>query len=262
MKNEELRQNFLIENLFAPGEMRFILTDLDRALVGAVQPGRSALPLLCPEPLKANYLLERRELGILNIGGQGLVQCGSTHYRMDHMDCLYVGRGESSVTFSSERADEPALFYLLSYPAHRAYPTMLARASKLAGVQVGSKENCNERTIYKAIHAEGIKSCQLVMGWTELRAGSNWNTMPPHTHSRRSEIYFYFNLPATQRVVHLMGLPEETRSIMVADREIVLSPPWSIHCGAGTQSYSFCWGMGGENQDYADMDPVSIASLR
>ncbi len=173
---------------------------------------------------------------------------------MDKLDCLYVGRGNQSVTFASNDATNPAAFYLLSYPAHTTYPTTLAKFDELKPVHLGSEETCNKRSIYKAIFLDGIRSCQLVMGFTLLAPGSNWNTMPPHTHMRRSEVYFYFDVDPSQRVLHLMGPATETRHLVVRDREVVVSPGWSIHAGVGTKSYGFCWGMGGENQRYDDMD--------
>lgn len=262
MRTEEVRRTFLVSDLFAAGELRLALTDLDRAVVGGVVPGAEPLILPVPAELRAEYFLQRRELGVLNTGGRGSVVVDGTEYAMERLDVLYVGRGAREVRFSSADAGSAASFYLLSYPAHAAYPTTLARGAELSGLKLGSFETCNARTIYKAIHAEGIKSCQLVMGYTVLEAGSNWNTMPPHTHDRRSEIYFYFDLGAEARVVHLMGAPEETRHLFVGDREVVLSPGWSIHCGVGTVRYAFCWGMGGENQDYADMDPAPVGMLR
>ena len=178
------------------------------------------------------------------------------------MDVLYVGRGSRSVAFSSVDAANPASFYLLSYLAHTTYPTALAKFADLKGLELGSLETCNKRTIYKAIFADGIKSCQLVMGFTLLAPGSNWNTMPPHTHMRRSEIYFYFDVEAAHRIVHLMGPPDATKHLVMSDKQVVVSPAWSIHAGVGTKNYGFVWGMGGENQAYDDMDPAPITSLK
>ncbi|GGH00842.1 5-dehydro-4-deoxy-D-glucuronate isomerase [Silvibacterium dinghuense] len=262
MSTDELRKTFLVDELFAPGKLQLALTDLDRALVGGAIPLDETLTLPTPEELRAAYFLERRELGVLNIGGPGYVTVDDTHYPLSRLDTLYVGRGRQSVMFGSEDAAQPAVFYLLSYPAHADYPTAVARFAELTGTRLGTAETANARTIYKAIHLEGIRSSQLVMGFTLLDPGSVWNTMPPHTHQRRSEIYFYFDLDASSRVIHLMGPPQETRNLIVGDREIVLSPPWSVHCGAGTRNYGFCWGMGGENQDYSDMDPAPLATLR
>jgi 4-deoxy-L-threo-5-hexosulose-uronate ketol-isomerase len=181
---------------------------------------------------------------------------------MDNLDCLYVGRGSKELKFTSADGNAPAYFYLLSYPAHTTYPTTLARKKDAAAVPLGKQESLNKRTIYKYIHMEGIKSCQLVMGFTVLEEGSGWNTMPPHTHNRRSEVYMYFNLAESARVFHFMGPPQETRHVVVADKQVVISPRWSIHAGVGTGAYAFCWGMGGENQAFDDMDPAPVVSLR
>ena len=181
---------------------------------------------------------------------------------MAKLDCLYVGRGSQSIEFSSANPANPAAFYLLSYPAHATYPTTLARQADAAKVELGSVADANRRTIYKYIHGGGIKSCQLVMGFTQLYDGAVWNTMPPHTHTRRSEIYMYFDLGPSRRVMHFMGTPQQTRHLVMAERQAVISPSWSIHCGCGTGAYAFCWGMGGENQTFDDMDPAPLDQLR
>lgn len=261
MTTEELRDTFLLSSLFVPGEIRLAYIDLDRTVVGMAAPLEAVVPLPSPELVRADYLLERRELGALNIGGKGRVQVGNEAYDLEHLDCLYLGRGNHDVSFASEDPGNPGIFYLLSYPAHRAYPTRLIRQSESDPMELGTAENANRRTICKYIHRQGAQSCQLVMGVTHLHQGNIWNTMPPHTHLRRSEIYMYFNLGAEGRAFHFMGPPQETRHVVMANYGVVASPGWSIHAGAGTQAYSFCWGMGGENQDYADMDPVSIEAL-
>jgi 4-deoxy-L-threo-5-hexosulose-uronate ketol-isomerase len=222
----------------------------------------SALMLETQPELRAEYFLERRELGVLNVGGPGSVVVDGITFDLDKLDCLYVGRASESVTFSSNSADTPAAFYLLSYPAHAVYPTAMVKFADLKGLELGSAETCNKRTIYKAIHLEGIRSCQLVMGFTLLAPGSNWNTMPPHVHMRRSEVYMYFDVEPDQRVVHLMGPPDATSHLIIADKQVAVSPGWSIHAGVGTKAYGFCWGMGGENQNYTDMDPVAIKDLK
>lgn len=262
MTTAELRETFLLEGLFRAGEVETRYVDLDRTVIGGAVPTAKALALETHAELRADYFLERRELGVLNVGGAGSVTVDGQVFAMGKLDCLYVGRGSKEVTFASDDAKTPAAFYLLSYPAHTAYPTRLVKFAELEPVHLGSEETCNKRSIYKAIFLDGIRSCQLVMGFTLLAKGSNWNTMPPHTHMRRSEIYFYFDVDPTQRVVHLMGPPEETRHLVMSDREVVVSPGWSIHAGVGTQSYGFCWGMGGENQRYDDMDAVAIAGLK
>ena len=261
MTSEELRATFLLEGMFKPGAIEYAYVDLDRTVIGSAVP--TALLTLETQPeLRAEYFLERRELGVLNVGGDGSVVVDGVTFDLDKLDCLYVGRGSKSVTFVSKSAAAPASFYLLSYPAHTEHPTKMVKFADLKGVELGSAETCNKRTIYKAIHREGIKSCQLVMGFTLLATGSNWNTMPAHTHMRRSEVYFYFDIEPDQRVMHLMGPPDATSHLIMADKQVVVSPGWSIHAGVGTKSYGFCWGMGGENQDYADMDLVAIRDLK
>jgi 4-deoxy-L-threo-5-hexosulose-uronate ketol-isomerase len=262
MNTEELRETFLLEGMFEPGAIEFAYVDLDRTVIGAAVPVGEELQLETEPELRAEYFLERRELGVLNVGGAGSVVVDGKSFDLEKLDCLYVGRGNRAVTFSSKNGKEPACFYLLSYPAHKEYPTAMVKFADLKPVELGSFETCNKRKIYKAIHREGIKSCQLVMGFTLLEPGSNWNTMPAHTHMRRSEVYFYFDVDEAQRVLHLMGPPDATSHIVMKDKEVVVSPGWSIHAGVGTKNYAFCWGMGGENQDYSDMDPVAIAELR
>jgi 4-deoxy-L-threo-5-hexosulose-uronate ketol-isomerase len=261
MTTQELRDTFLLSSLLVRGELHLAYIDLDRTVVGMAAPLQTPLALPAPDLLRADHFLERRELGALNIGGKGKLQAGSKTYNLDHLDCLYLGRGQRDVSFSSEDSANPAIFYLLSYPAHKDYPTTLIRQSESNPMELGTAENANRRTICKYIHQQGAQSCQLVMGVTHLHDGSVWNTMPPHTHLRRSEVYMYFNLGDAGRAFHLMGPPQETRHLVMSNCDVAVSPGWSIHAGAGTQAYSFCWGMGGENQDYADMDAVSIASL-
>jgi 4-deoxy-L-threo-5-hexosulose-uronate ketol-isomerase len=212
--------------------------------------------------LRADSFTERRELGILNIGGGGAVDVDGSTYALGKRDALYVGRGLHSISFTSDDANAPAEFYLLSYPAHASYPTALVLASDSASLALGAAATVNRRRITKLIHLDGVKSCQLVMGFTEIEEGSAWNTMPPHTHMRRSEVYLYFDLPADHRVVHFMGPANETRHLVAANKQVVISPGWSIHAGVGTTNYSFCWGMGGENQIYTDMDALEVVRLR
>ena len=262
MTTAQIREAFLIDALFRPGELHQVHVDLDRAVVGMAAPLRSPIGLIADETLGAKLFTERRELGVLNITTDGVIHVGSESHVLASLDCLYIGQGAKEITFESTNPDSPAVFYLLSYPAHCSYPTTLVRKADASRVELGSAEMCNRRTVCKYIHLDGARSCQLVMGVTHLHSGSAWNTMPPHTHMRRSEIYMYFNLPEQARVFHLMGFAEETRHVVIKDREIVVSPGWSIHAGVGTQAYSFCWGMGGENQDYGDMDPAPIETLR
>ncbi|AMJ67508.1 5-dehydro-4-deoxy-D-glucuronate isomerase [Hymenobacter sp. PAMC 26628] len=256
-----LRENFLIETIFEPGQVRLVYSHYDRLVVGGALPGTGPLLLPCPEALKAAYFLERRELGILNIGGAGRVLVDGIAYDLGAQDCLYVGRGAQAVDFRSLNASEPAKFYLLSAPAHAAHPTARRTQAEATPVRMGAAETANARTIYKYIYAEGIQSCQLVMGLTQLEPGSVWNTMPAHTHDRRTEAYLYFGLPENQRVLHLMGQPQETRPLWVSNEQAIISPPWSIHSGCGTSAYAFIWGMAGENREYTDMDPVPLHGL-
>lgn len=211
--------------------------------------------------MRAGTFCERREVGILNIGEAGCVSVDDQTIELARLECLYVGRNTKSVVFDGKPGRRPE-YYFVSYPAHRSYPTAKARKSDARRLDLGSAATANERTIYQYVHEEGIPSCQLVMGYTELKSGSVWNTMPPHTHDRRSELYLYFDVPEDNAVIHLMGEPQHTRHIMVGDRQVVLSPPWSIHSGCGTSNYRFAWAMGGENQAFDDMDGVSISSLR
>ncbi|MFZ0661879.1 MAG: 5-dehydro-4-deoxy-D-glucuronate isomerase [Acidobacteriaceae bacterium] len=262
MTTTQIRETFLLESLYKPGAIHQAYIDLDRAVVGMAAPLAGALDLVADPALRAEYFTERRELGALNIGGRGVIRVDGVAHTLANLDCLYIGRGSKQIAFESSDPKSPAIFYLLSYPAHAEYPTTLVRKEQANPVEAGSVEACNHRTIYKYIHLQGARSCQLVMGVTHLFPGSAWNTMPAHTHMRRSEIYVYFNLAEDARVFHLMGPAEETRHIVMKDRDIVVSPGWSIHAGMGTQAYSFCWGMGGENQDYADMDPVPVVAIR
>jgi 4-deoxy-L-threo-5-hexosulose-uronate ketol-isomerase len=261
MTTAQLRETFLIDALYVPGSLCLAYVDLDRAVVGMAAPLATPVPLHTDEALRANYFMERRELGALNIGGEGMIHVDGKSYVMGNLDCLYLGRGAKEVLFQSSDTNAPAIFYLLSYPAHVSYPTTRIARDQVSPVELGGVETCNRRTVCKYIYLDGAQSCQLVMGVTHLHPGSAWNTMPAHTHMRRSEIYMYFNLSEQARVFHLMGPAEETRHIVMKNREAVVSPGWSIHAGVGTEAYSFCWGMGGENQDYGDMDPAPLHSL-
>lgn len=259
--SQQLRSAFLIDTLFVPADLKLVYSDADRAIVGSAVPVETPVKLTADAELRAEFFCERRELGILNIGGQGTVTADGKQFNCGPLDCVYVGRGTKEVSFSSGNPAEPAAFYLLSYPAHASYPTVYATQKQATPAELGSITDANRRTIFKYIHAGGIKSCQLVMGFTVLQDGAVWNTMPPHTHTRRSEVYLYFDLPQNRRVMHFMGTPQETRHIVVANRQAVISPSWSIHCGCGTGSYTFCWGMGGENQAFDDMDPAPLDQL-
>lgn len=258
----ELREDFLVDGLFQPGLIVLNYWETDRTVIGSAVPDAASLELACPAELAAHFFNERRELGIINLGGAGSIEADGQTHPLGRYDCLYVGRGVRRVVFSSANPARPAQFYLLSYPAHTDYPTVLAAIDASPGSNLGSAGAANARRLHKFIHPDGIKSCQLVMGMTFLQPGSVWNTMPAHTHLRRSEVYLYFDIAADAALVHLAGRPEETRHLMVRDRQAVLSPPWSIHSGVGTSNYSFVWGMGGENQEFADMNLAPPASLR
>lgn len=262
MTTQETRDAFLVDTLFEPDRVEMLYCDVDRVIVGSAVPTSSPLMLSAAEQLRADYFCQRRELGVLNIGGAGFVRVDGQEYPMAHLDCLYVGRGSRQIEFASQNPVQPARFYLLSYPAHKEYPTSLISREKARPVHLGSVEQANKRTIYQCIHPQGVPSCQLVMGYTVLEPGCVWNTMPPHTHERRMEVYMYFDMPSNARVFHLMGKPGETRHIVVAEGQAVISPSWSIHSGVGTAAYTFCWGMGGENQTFDDMDHLTMDDIR
>jgi 4-deoxy-L-threo-5-hexosulose-uronate ketol-isomerase len=262
LDTKALRSHFLVTDLFQQGRVSLHVIDLDRAVIGGAVPGAEPLVLETIDHLRSEYFLERREAGILNIGGPGSVAADGTEFSLSVGDVLYVSRGTRDVRFFSADPSNPAKFYIVSYPAHSGFTTTLIRAEDAQANELGTSERANRRRIARYIHREGARSAQLVMGVTVLEPGSVWNTMPAHTHDRRSEIYLYFNLPADAMVVHLLGKPQETRSLIVRNGEAALSPGWSIHAGCGTSSYAFCWAMGGENQDYADMDPVAIEDIR
>lgn len=260
MGTEALREAFLIEGLFKPGEISAHYTDLDRMIVGAAVPSGAALELPQAKETGTSFFLERREIGILNLGAAGTVTAGGERHALGTLDCLYVGRGVRPVRFENGPTGQ-AQFYFVSTPAHADCPTTLIRRADIKTDPIGDPAKANRRRILRYIHPEGARSCQLVLGFTELEPGSVWNTMPAHTHSRRTEIYLYFDL-ADQIVVHLLGEPERTRHVIVRDRQAVLSPSWSVHCGAGTGAYRFVWAMGGDNQVFSDMDGVPLGALR
>jgi 4-deoxy-L-threo-5-hexosulose-uronate ketol-isomerase len=263
MTTAELRETFLLTDLFKPGAVTMVYVDLDRTVIGGAVPTTAPLKLETAPELRATFFLERREIGVLNISkNKGTVTVGAEKHELGYLDLVYIGRGNESVEFASADAKAPAEFYLLSYPAHKEYPTAVSKRGELEPVKLGAAETVNKREIRKHIWMGGVKSCQLVMGFTELAEGSAWNTMPPHTHMRRSEVYLYFGLPEADRVIHLMGPADETRHLVVADKQVVVSPGWSMHAGVGTRNYGFCWGMGGENQAYDDMDPVKLVDMR
>ncbi|MBF0197554.1 MAG: 5-dehydro-4-deoxy-D-glucuronate isomerase [Planctomycetes bacterium] len=261
MTTEQLRDTFLVD-LFENGKLNLLYCETERAITGAAVPTSEALALEAGKELAADYFCQRRELGVLNIGATGKVVVDGQTFEMENLDGLYIGRDSKEISFSSSDPANPARFHLVSYPAHAEYPTVQAKKADANAIKLGSKEDANERTIYQYIHEKGIKSCQLVMGFTALEPGSVWNTMPCHTHERRTEVYMYFNVEADSRVFHMMGSGDETRHIVLGNEQAVISPMWSIHSGCGTRAYTFCWAMGGENQRFDDMDGIDIANIR
>ncbi len=262
MTTSELREAYLVNGMFVPGEVTLCYTDVDRAIVGSAVPLKDSLTLPVHKELAADFFAQRREIGVINIGGSGKVSVDGETFDVDNRDSLYIGRGSKDVEFVSNFEDSPAQFYILSYPAHTDYPTKLVKQADAKRLDLGSREECNERIIHQSIRPGIVDTCQIVMGFTHLATGSIWNTMPPHTHRRRSEIYMYFDLDETSNVFHLMGEPDETRSLVVRNGEAVVSPSWSMHSGAGTRNYTFIWGMGGENQEFDDMDHIDMEALR
>jgi 4-deoxy-L-threo-5-hexosulose-uronate ketol-isomerase len=262
MTTEELRTHFLIDNLVKDDAVQLLYSHYDRMIIGGAKPVNKTLELPNHPELRAEYFLERREIGIINVGGAGIVIADKTEISLGKLDCAYLGKGTGQVKFKSLSKKEPAIFYLLSAPAHHKYPNKSMKKEKATPVQLGEIATSNKRTIYKYIHQDGIKSCQLVMGLTVLESGSVWNSVPPHTHTRRSEVYFYFDINPEQRVFHFMGEPQQLRNIVMDNHQAVVSPPWSVHFGCGTSNYGFIWGMAGENQAFADMDPAPVKNLK
>ncbi|NYI42661.1 5-dehydro-4-deoxy-D-glucuronate isomerase [Demequina lutea] len=265
MDSDELRRRYLVQGLFVADDVNAVYTHHDRVVLLGAKPvtGPVALPTF-PE-IRSEFFFEHREAGIVNVGGIGTVTVDGTAYRLEHASCLYVGRGAVDVTFGSENPTGeagPARFYVVSAPAHTAYPTTLVEAGAGNVRELGDALTSNRRTLNQYIHENGVRSCQVVMGVTTLHPGSMWNTMPAHTHDRRMEAYLYFDLPPEARVVHLMGEPSETRHLVVANEEATISPSWSVHSGVGSASYSFVWAMAGENQSFDDMDGFAITEMR
>ncbi|MBN1563676.1 MAG: 5-dehydro-4-deoxy-D-glucuronate isomerase [Anaerolineae bacterium] len=260
---EQLRSDFLIENLFVDGAINMVYSHIDRIITGGAAPADAALVLAGdPKELGADFFLERREMGVVNVGGAGQVTVDGMTYPMVKLDGLYIGMGAQEVTFASDDAANPAHFYFSSTPAHHTYPTTHIPISTATPMHLGDIANSNKRTIYKYIHPDGPKSCQLVMGVTLLDPNNMWNTMPAHTHARRMEVYFYFDLEGDNVVFHLMGEPDETRHLVMRNEQAVISPSWSIHAGMGTGNYAFIWAMAGENQTFSDMDAVAMGDLK
>jgi 4-deoxy-L-threo-5-hexosulose-uronate ketol-isomerase len=253
-----LRETYLVDDLFTPDSVTAVLTHHDRIVLAGARPASGPLALPTWPELRSEFFLERREAGIVNVGGPGTVTVDGTKFELTTGACLYAGRGARDVVF--EGSD--AAFYVFSAAAHTSYPTTLIQPGEGNRLELGDQQTANRRTIDQYIHADGVQSCQIVLGVTTLHSGSTWNTMPAHTHDRRTECYLYFGLPEADRIVHLLGEPDETRHLLVADRQAVISPSWSIHSGVGTSAYSFVWAMAGENQAFADMDGVAVQDLR
>jgi 4-deoxy-L-threo-5-hexosulose-uronate ketol-isomerase len=258
---EQLREEFLIQKLFVPGEINTVYSHIDRIIIGAAVP-QTLLTLTAGEEIRAQYFLQRREMGIINIGGKGSVTVDGSAYELEYKDGMYIGMGSKDIVFASVDETNPALFYFNSAPAHKTYPTILIKPENCIQVELGSLESSNHRVITKYILPGQVESCQLVMGMTKLKPGSVWNTMPCHTHDRRMEVYLYFEIPEDALVFHYMGEPTETRHVVMRNQEMVISPSWSIHSGCGTQAYTFIWGMVGENQDFDDMDAVAMKDIK
>jgi 4-deoxy-L-threo-5-hexosulose-uronate ketol-isomerase len=259
---ETLRRHFLVETVFSQGEIWLTYSHYDRMVIGGATPLGAALALGAPKEIGQETFFSERELGALNVGGEGRVIVGGKAYDLAKYDCLYIGKGAKDVTFESADAANPAKFYLVSTPAHETHPTVLLTRDKARHLTPGEAATANKRSIYQFIHPEVCQSCQLTMGFTMIEQGSVWNTMPSHTHDRRMEAYLYFDLEKEQRVFHFMGEPQQTRHMLVANEQAIISPPWSIHSGAGTKNYSFIWAMAGDNKSFTDMDHIAIADLR
>ena len=259
---ERLRNEYLIDGLFVPGEIKMVYSHVDRIITASVCPSTETLTLEASTEIGAEYFLERRELGIINIGQAGTVYLDGDAYELEARDGLYVGMGIKEIKFASKDAEKPAKFYLNSAPAHMSYPTVKIEIEKAKPQQMGDLSQSNKRTIYKYIHPEVCQSCQLLMGMTLLEPNNVWNTMPCHTHDRRMEVYFYFDMESDATVFHYMGEPAETRHLVVRNEQAVISPSWSIHSGVGTKNYTFIWGMVGENQTFSDMDHVAMEDLK
>lgn len=259
---DELRRHFLMENMFEADEITLTYSHIDRLIIGGAVPLSKPLPLTAPTPVGQEFFLAQRELGIFNIGGAGRVSLDGIVHELAARDCLYVGKGVVNVIFESVDAANPAKFYLLSTPAHASHPNVLIKPEQANKLILGDQLTANKRTLYQYIHPDICESCQLVMGMTQLEPGNMWNTMPCHTHDRRSEAYLYFDLATDTRIFHMMGEPTQTRHMIVANEQAILSPGWSIHSGVGTANYAFIWAMGGDNKSFTDMDHVPMSVLR
>jgi 4-deoxy-L-threo-5-hexosulose-uronate ketol-isomerase len=262
MTTEELRKHFLVEHLFTPGKTELVYWETERTVIGGIMPTAGPIPLGTEKELASEFFCERRELAAFNLGGAGDVVVDGHRYNIGPHDAIYIGRGSKEISFGSIGSENPAKYYLISYPAHAVHPTRAVPKSGANKLELGTQPTANERSLYQYIHEAGAPSCQLVAGMTQLKTGSIWNTMPPHTHLRRSEVYLYFAVPENAAVIHFMGTGDETRHIMMKSEQAVLSPSWSIHCGCATEAYSFVWAMGGENQRFTDMDGIAVNTLK
>ena len=259
---DKLREQFLMEKVFVDDSIQLTYSHVDRIIYGGAMPVGKALTMEAGKELAADYFLERREMGVINVGGDGKVTLDGKEYEINSRDGLYIGKGTKDIVFESKDGQNPAKFYINSCPAHHSYPTVKVGIDNAIARPMGANESMNKRTIYQFIHPDVLESCQLSMGMTMLEKGSGWNTMPCHTHERRMEVYFYFDMEEDTRVFHMMGQPQETRHILMSNEQAVLSPSWSIHAGAGTNNYTFIWGMCGENIDFDDMQFVDMKDLR
>jgi 4-deoxy-L-threo-5-hexosulose-uronate ketol-isomerase len=258
----KIREHFLVEKLFVEDELNITYSMVDRMVAGGAMPVKESIELEALPIFKADYFTSRRELGVINIGGEGVISVGDSVYSLNYKEALYIGRGDKKIVFSSKDSNKPAKFYFNSVPAHASYPDKLITRGDAIVIELGKQEECNRRVLNKLIVSETVQTCQLQLGMTELLSGSVWNTMPAHTHERRMEVYFYFEVPQGQSVCHFMGEPNETRHIWISNEQAVISPVWSIHSACATSNYTFIWGMGGENSDYTDMKPAPTAELR
>ena len=261
MTNAELEAGFVIPTLFVENEITLTYTDVDRAIVGGVMPVGPSISLPTHKELAAAYFCERREVGVINIGQSGVVSVDGVNYEMANKDSLYIARGAKDVSFKSIDGAQPAKFYLVSYPAHTSYTTKMVRQQDANILSLGEQSQSNKRTIYQSLCPKTLKSCQLVMGITQIDSGNVWNTKPPHTHARRTEVYMYFDMPQHERVFHFMGEPSNVRPLVMAPETAIASPSWSIHSGVGSTNYTFIWAMGGENQEFDDMDHLTLEDL-
>ena len=259
---DQLRQHYMVEEIFIDDKIELTYSHVDRIIFGGIKPVNESLKLEAGKSMGVDYFLERREMGVINVGGEGIVSIDGEEFTLNNKDGLYIGKGNKDIIFKSLNSENPAKFYINSVPAHKEYKTVKIEIEKANPVKMGDNSTLNKRTIYQYVHPNVCESCQLLMGLTILEPGSAWNTMPCHTHERRMEVYFYFDMEEDTRVIHLMGEPTETRHLIVKNEQAVISPSWSIHSGVGTSNYTFIWGMCGENQTFTDMDHIPMEVLR